>query len=468
MRLVPRTLAGRTIVLVLLGFVLAQMLGAAIDALDRGEAFYRSTTLQMAERIADIAKVLDAVRPDERAEVARRLSESGLVVTLSPGPQLADNSTERSYARAFRTMVSHDLGPGWRVNVELHRAAHGVNPPMALQPVAPTNLLDRYLTPLLYYPLPRGFAFVTRVQLSDHSSAAFSAPLPYERITRFYVLVPKRLGMLAIIVILLLVAVRWVTRPLKTMAQAALALGQDLSRMPIPETGPEEVRTTARALNVMQLRIQGYVRDREAVLAALSHDFKTFITRLRLRSELLPESHHRSRLIADVGEMAAMVDSTLEYLHGIGTNRGRGQFDAMALAESVRIDAEDMGWTATVVGATSQPFYGNVQDLRRCVTNLVDNAVKYGGRATIQLEDGPDELTIRVCDPGPGIPPAERDRVFEPFYRTGCGKNRDVHGTGLGLSIARTIAQAHGGDLVFQSGTPLGFCVAIRLPRLQA
>lgn len=463
MRFVPRTLAARTIALLFVGLLLAQLAGTAIDTLDRGRAFYRSTTLQIAARIADIAKALDAVHPDERPEIARRLSDHDFVVTLLPGPQRIDTAVERSYAGAFHAMVSHDLGPAWRVNVSIHRIT--VPPNRSLLSDTPANFLDRYLTVRQFYPLPRGFAFATRVQLSDGSWATFSAPLPYETITRFYVLLPKLVLMLAIVVALMMVAVSWVTRPMKTMARAALALGQDLDRMPIPEKGPEEIRTTARALNVMQLRIQQYVRDRAAMLAALSHDLKTFITRLRLRSELLPASHHRDRLIADIGEMAVMVDSTLEYLHGISPERGRAQFDAMALAESVRIDAEDMGWPVAVSGMTSQPFYGNAQDLRRCLMNLVDNAVKYGGRATIQLEDTANELTIRVRDPGRGIPPVERERVFEPFYRSGGAEARDLGGTGLGLSIARTIARAHGGDVELQNETPQGCCATIRLPR---
>jgi len=467
MRLMPQTLAARTFALLLLGLVLAQLLSTAIDTLDRGKAFYRSTTLQVAERIADIALTLDAVRSDERAEIVRKLSDRAFVITLSSGPQITDSVAERSYARAFRAMVSHDLGPGWRVNVQLHRIALPANRPAAFLSDAPANFLDRHLTLRQFYPMPRGFAFVTHVQLSDGSWVTFSAPLPYETITRFYVLLPKLALMLTIVVAVLLIAVRWVTRPMKTMAQAALALGQNLDRVPIEESGPEEIRTTARALNVMQLRLQEYVRDRAAMLAALSHDLKTFITRLRLRSELLPDSQHRSRLIGDIGDMATMVDTTLDYLHGISPEQDRGQFDAMALAESVRTDAEDMGWTVAVSGTTKKPFYGNAQDLRRCLMNLVDNAVKYGGRATIQLEDDTNELTIRVCDPGPGIPRAEWERVFEPFYRIECAEARDLGGTGLGLSIARTIARAHGGDVVLEANTPLGFCAAIHLPRSQ-
>lgn len=467
MRLVPRTLAARTVALLLIGLVLAQILSIAISAFDRGEAFYRSTTLQMAERIADIAKALDAARPDERLEIARRLSGRDMTITLSSGGPATDSGAEKYYARAFHTMVSRNLGADWPVSVQLHNTASPTGRLTLVPSGAPKTFADRYLTLRQFYPLPRGFAFVTRVQLKDGSVAAFSAPLPNDTIIRFHVLLPKLFLMLAIVVALLLVAVRWVTRPMETMARAALALGKDLNCMPIAETGPVEIRTTARALNVMQLRLQDYVRDRAAMLGALSHDLKTFITRLRLRAELLPESNHRSRLIGDIGEMATMVDSTLEYLHGVNPEQNRTQFDVTALAESIRVDGEDMGWNVTVSGAADLPFYGNVQELRRCIVNLVENAVKYGGRATILLEDAADELAIRVCDPGPGIPPSEHERAFEPFYRCGSGEARDLRGTGLGLGIARTIARAHGGDIVLENGTPLGFCAAIRLPRVR-
>jgi signal transduction histidine kinase len=274
--------------------------------------------------------------------------------------------------------------------------------------------------------------------------------------------------MLAILIGLMLLALRRVTRPLEQMAQAALALGQELKQTPFEESGPKEIRAVARALNVMQLRLQEYVRERTTTLATLSHDLKTFITRLRLRSELLPHSQHRDRLVGDLGDMAAMVNATLEYLNGIDPDRGRAQFDVTALVESIRTDAEDMGWTVTVFGTGREPFCGNVQDLRRCLMNLVENAVKYGGRASIYLEDSSAQLTIAVCDPGPGIALEEQERVFEPFYRGHTSRNCQVAGTGLGLNIARTIARGHGGDVVLQHEPERGFCAVLRLPRFAA
>jgi signal transduction histidine kinase len=467
MRLFPQTLATRMVGVLLLGLVLAQLMSFAVNFFDRGRAFYRSTTVQAAEHIADIANVLDAVRPADRARIIARLSGRRLSVALAAKPSLPDSGSEKPYANAFQALLRRQLGPGWPVYVMIHHSKRWDRTGASFFSGAPANPLDRYLTLKLLYLAPRGFAFVTHIRLHDGSWVRFSAPLPYEQITRLYILIPKLLIMLAIVVALLLLAVRRVTNPMKQMAQAALALGQNLDAMPLAERGPAEIRTTARALNIMQLRLQEYVRDRAAMLAALSHDFKTFITRLRLRTELLPESRHRDRLIEDLGEMAMMVDATLDYLHGIGPDRDWARFDVTALVESIRIDAEDMGWDVAVFGAAREPFCGNAQELRRCITNLVDNAVKYGGKAMISLDDTAEELTIAVCDPGPGIPPDERERVFEPFYRSRVGESRERAGTGLGLHIARTIARAHGGEVVLEPDAPSGFCVVIHLPRAQ-
>ena len=452
----------------LLGLVLAQLLSFTVNFLDRGRAFYRSTTLQAAEHIADIANALDAVGPAERARIVARLSGRRLSVTLAEKPNVADNESERSYASAFQILLRRQLGPDWPIHVIIHRSKRWAGGRASFFSDAPANALDRYLMVQLLYLAPRGFAFVTHIRLHDGSWIRVSAPLPYERIARLYILLPKLLIMLAIVVALLLLAVRRVAQPMRRMAQAALALGQNLDRVPLAESGPEEIRTTARALNVMQLRLQEYVRDRAAMLAALSHDLKTFITRLRLRTELLPENSHRDRLIGDLGEMARMVDATLGFLHGIESGRERTQFDVTALVESIRIDAEEMGWEIALSGAARTPFCGNAQELRRCVTNLVDNGVKYGGKATIRLEDRADELVIAVCDPGPGIPPEEHERVFEPFYRGRSAASPERAGTGLGLHIARTIARAHGGEVIIEPDAAHGFSVAIHLPRAKA
>lgn len=467
MRVIPKTLAARMTAVLLLGLVLAQLLSIAVDILDRGRAFYRSTTIEVAEHIADLAKALDAVRPEQRKEIIDRLSDRRLAIALVRAPHLSESASERNYAQAFQAILKRELGVGWPVRVVLHRIRGTPDQHASFFLDLPGSIFDRYLTLRLFYLAPRGFAFVTEVQLHDGHWVTFSARLPYEHITRLYILLPKLALMLAVVIALLLVAVRWVTRPMRRMARAALALGYDLNGRPIPESGPEEVRSTARALNVMQLRLQHHVRDRAAMLAALSHDLKTFITRLRLRSELLLPSQHRDRLIGDLDGMAEMVNATLEYLRGIDPDRGLVQFDMTALVESARTDAEDMGWTVTVSGRAMRPFYGNAQDLRRCLMNLVENAVKYGGRAAIHLADGPSELSIAVCDPGSGIPAAERERVFEPFYRVEPSRGRAPEGgTGLGLHIARRIARAHGGDVILEGPGPPGFCVVLRLPRL--
>ena len=455
------------IAVLLLGLVLAQLLSFALNFLDRGRAFYRSTTLQAAGHIADVANVLDAVPAQQRAPIIARLNTGRLSVALVRQPDPAEAASEKPYAAAFLALLRRQLGRDWPIYVIVHRSNRWAGGASFFTD-APATALDRYLTLQLLYLVPRGFSFVTNIRLHDGSWVRFSAPLPFERTARLYVLVPKLVLMLAIVLLLLLLAIRRVTNPMKRMAEAALALGQQLDRVPLEESGPEEIRTTARALNVMQLRLQEYVRDRAAMLAALSHDLKTFITRLRLRTELLPESRHRELLIGDLGEMGKMVDATLDYLQGVDLYRDRAQFNVTALIDTIRSDAGDMGWEVTVSGIAHAPFCGNSQELRRCITNLLDNAVKYGGKALILVSDSAQELRIAVCDPGPGIAPEERERVFEPFYRSRSSKGTEHAGTGLGLHIARSIARAHRGDVELEPDTPFGFCVVIRLPRAGA
>lgn len=461
----PLTLRARMMLLLLLGLILAQAGSIAINVLDRGQAFYRSTTLQVAQHIADLSKALDAVTPSQRARMVRVLNDRHLSIVLFHGPDTGGLVSEKPYADAFRAMIRRDLGPGWPLHVILMRTAAG-GPAMApLFSDDPDNVLDRYLTARLFYLAPRGFSFITHIRLHDGTWVTFSSRLPYEHIARLYVLLPKILLILALAIGMLLIGVRWATRPLEEMARAALKLGNHLEGDPMPEHGPAEVRATARAFNVMQQRLKRYVGDRAAMLAALSHDLKTFITRLRLRTELLPESPHRDRLAADLSDMAAMVDGTLDYLYGSTHDRETLDVDLNALVASVCIDAQDIGGAASSSGFAASPYRANARDLRRCLGNLVENAIKYGGRADISVTDSPEEVQIAVRDPGAGIPAEEMERVFEPFYRVDSSRSRELGGTGLGLSIARDIARAHGGDVTLEN-TPAGFVATMHLPRI--
>jgi len=267
------------------------------------------------------------------------------------------------------------------------------------------------------------------------------------------------------VVALSLVAVRWVTGPLSSLATAAEKLGQDIHRPPLPETGPLEARRAARAFNTMQQRLQRFIADRTRILTAMSHDLKTPITRLRLRTELLDDDALRAKFAKDLADMESMVTQTLDFMRDASAAEPLQRVDFMALLESLQSDYQDTGSTVGIEGRIAQPFNGRPLALRRCLTNLLDNAVRYGKRATLKVEEAVDRITIRVLDEGPGMPEEEFERAFEPFFRGESSRSRETGGTGLGLGIARNIARAHGGDLELKNRPQGGLEAILTLPQ---
>ncbi|MFN7087738.1 MAG: ATP-binding protein, partial [Burkholderiales bacterium] len=271
--------------------------------------------------------------------------------------------------------------------------------------------------------------------------------------------------LLVAVIALTLIAVRWVTRPLKTLAAAAEKLGADINRPPLAEQGPLEVSRAARAFNTMQQRLASFINDRTRVLAAMSHDLKTPITRLRLRAELLDDEQLRAKFIRDLEEMETMVSATLDFMRGLENREPAQPVDVMALLESLQEDARELGGRIDIEGGMPKPYQAYPQALKRCLNNLIGNAVQYGKVAKISVTDAADRLQICIRDQGPGIPENELERVFEPFYRLEASRSRDTGGTGLGLGIARNIARAHGGDIVLRNLPQGGLEAVLTLPR---
>ena len=197
----------------------------------------------------------------------------------------------------------------------------------------------------------------------------------------------------------------------------------------------------------------------------MSHDLKTPVNRLRLRAELLDDTELKKKISQDLEEMETMVHATLEFMRGGESAEKAQPVDVTALLGSLQADAEELGGQVEVRGGTANPYVGRPQALKRSLGNLIDNALKYGRRATILVEDDKERLVIRVQDQGPGIPEAELEHVFEPFYRIESSRSRDTGGTGLGLSIARNIAQLHGGVLTLRNMKQGGLEAALALPR---
>jgi signal transduction histidine kinase len=467
MRLLPRSLFSRLVLVLLAGLVVAQLLSFAVHMHERGELLSQASGMQAAQRIADIVKLLEPLSPAERARIVPVLSTPPLTISLDQGAvaRQAGGSDTGARAALFGAMLRRFLGDGRPVVVAVAEGA--LLQPAPMRGFKGPEMHGAWMPPIagLRASSVPGFSFIAQVRLRDGALVTFDSRLPRETVTWPYRLLVSIAVLLIAVVAVSLVAVRWATRPLNALADAAGELGKNINRPPLPEKGPEEVRRAAQAFNTMQARLIGYIRERTALLAAMSHDLKTPITRLRLRSELLEDPQKRAKFIRDLDEMEAMVRDTLAFLGGLESGEPVKPVDIMALLESLQSDMAEMGGPVRIEGSALKPYPGRPQALKRCLANVLENAVKYGKSARVIVADDSDRLEIRVQDEGPGIPQAELKRVFEPFYRVENSRSRETGGTGLGLTIAKSIAEAHGGKLSLQNRVEGGLEARLALPR---
>jgi signal transduction histidine kinase len=260
-------------------------------------------------------------------------------------------------------------------------------------------------------------------------------------------------------------AARALMAPLSSFAMAAESFSLDGDATPLPERGPEEIRSVAKALNRMRERITALIDDRTRMLAAISHDLRTPITRMRLRSEFIEDDAHRNRMLGDLDQMRSMLESVLSFLRN---DRKLESMTLVDIATSLQLVADqfaDMGHKVTYDGPGHAMATLRPTDLHRSITNLVENAVRFGAVVTIRLTVSLDTVMIEVEDDGPGISDPRKDMMLEPFVRGDDARNMDdAAGFGLGLSIAHAIVLAHGGELSLNDRHPHGLMVRVELP----
>ena len=257
---------------------------------------------------------------------------------------------------------------------------------------------------------------------------------------------------------------RRISRPLRDLAKSAERLGRGEELDMLREEGPEDVRSTVAAFNRMQVRLRRFLQDRTRMLAAIGHDLRTPITSLRLRTEFIADGETRDKFNSTLEEMQAMAEAALSLSQSEAISEATRSVDLDALIESLCDDLADLGWNVQFHPDGRFPYPCRPASLRRALRNIIENAVRYGERARVQLRSLDDSVEILVEDDGPGIPKADRERVFDPFVRLEASRNRDTGGVGLGLSIARSIVRHHGGDIVLSQRTSAGLSVHIRLP----
>ena len=256
---------------------------------------------------------------------------------------------------------------------------------------------------------------------------------------------------------------RRITAPIDRFAAAAEALGRDPRAPPMDLAGPAEIGKAASAFNDMQARIRRYVEDRTAMVGAISHDLRTPLARLRYKIDGAPEPL-KSQVLSDVDRMEAMIGSVLTFIRDASEPGRRERLDLRSIVECVTDEAGLTGEAADCEDGPPVTVEGDALALQRMLTNLVDNAVKYGARAHIRLFDSGGDAVVEIRDQGPGLPPEELERVFTPFYRPNAARTLDDGGVGLGLAVARSIARAHGGEVELRNAPDGGLIAQARLP----
>ncbi|OIQ98392.1 osmolarity sensor protein EnvZ [mine drainage metagenome] len=457
MRLVPETLVGRTVLILLVGLVLSQVAAVVLFGLNHHAFFLRMTSQRRAERIASAVQVLNGTAAARRLETERALDGPGFRVRWLPQAGPPPSGPVPGEARDLE-MELHRLMPGRTVLVR-----QGFHPPPGFFPRPPDGAFagpDDFGPPPdeMEHPHPPPLVIWTRLDdgtwLRMVARAAQGEGFLHPG---FY---GPLLTSMVVVLLFSLLAARRAARPLALMEAAASRLGRDVNAPPVAVSGPREVRAAAMAFNEMQARLRRFIDDRTQMVAAISHDLRTPITRLKLRAEFIDDEEQRGKVLSDLAEMEAMIASTLAFARDDAAREMREPLD---LAQMLADLADEFGGHYS--GPAALVITAGPLGLKRTFANLIGNAVKYGGTARIGLErkDG-GHVRVIVDDDGPGIPEAELERVFAPFYRVEASRNRETGGTGLGLAVARSAVRAHGGDITLKNRAGGGLRVTVLLP----
>lgn len=436
----PRGLAGQIAAIVILAVIVAQALtGLLAFVMQPRRAPPLAPPFATATRIGVILKALDVATPPERSHLAEAFARDGVAITIGVPDPMPPVPTGREAPPFLHPIMDEFRGP-----VALR------GPPLE--------------------PGPGAHPLALIAQLSDGTRVLIDSNLREPGalfigigLGPFFFYLP----FLAIAIAMLTVwATRRVTAPLRGFADAAERLGNERSAPPLPERGPIELRRAAQTFNKMQEQLKRFVDDRTRMLAAISHDLRTPLTRLRLRVEaVVDDPDEQQKMLQDLQRMDAMIASALSYLRDASRDEPVELIDFASLLQSVCDDFVDTGRDAQYVGLASLPLRCRPGMLGRAVTNLIENAIKFGGAAIVDLAcDEHGSAVMHVDDNGPGIPDPEKQRAFDPFYRLDPARNAEIGGVGLGLSIARSIVQIHNGQISLADLKPHGLRVVVSLP----
>ena len=413
----PRTLGARLFLILFAGLLLALGLSFTAQFMERYMSAKAVMLNTLENDVATSIAILDRLPASERTSWLPRLNRDGHRYELGPGLPGVPKLTQRGTAIAAKIS-----------------AAVGSNTPITFESIPGAERLQGHL------------------KLSDGSPLTIDVnPQPIMPLADWlpYVLVLQ----LILLVACSWFAVRLAIRPLVDLAHAADTLNPNKNAPRLNETGPREVAHAARAFNAMRDRIAQYLEERVQILAAISHDLQTPITRMKLRAEMADDSPEKDKLTQDLAEIERLVHEGVAYARSAhGNTENATRIDIGAFIESLAYDYQDTGKAVAVAEKIDGAIVTRPHALRRILTNLIDNALKFGETADIHVVNSADGTTvIRVLDRGPGIPEDQLEAVLQPFFRLEQSRNRGTGGTGLGLAIAHQLALAIGGSLVLHN-----------------
>ncbi len=443
----PRSLGTRTAAVMMLMLATVQIVGLTIHALDRVELQRLAQTRDVGVRVMSLYRSVALAAPDQREDVLQELERRG---------------TDQ------RDGMTAELLPHPPADEELPQTPIGLRRPivvsMGLVPV-PGPARARDIVMLGNSDQER---LLIGMHVPDGPWLVIHMPLPPPRIWHSRSFLVAFVLMTAAAALITWWATSRLTAPVRMLANAAEALGRDVRAPPLPEDGPSEIALAASAFNTMAMRIRRFVQDRTFMLTAIGHDLRTPITRLKLRTEFIDDEDMRRKMLADLDELESMVSATLAFGRDVTIDEPVSTVDLAELVRTVLDEAgdgrPDLADQIGYAGPHHLPFRGRPVALKRALSNLVQNALAYGGsaQATLSCADGMAQLLVE--DSGPGIPLAELDRVFQPFHRVEASRNKETGGMGLGLPITRNIIRAHGGDVVLDNRPTGGARATVTLP----
>lgn len=457
-RLWPKRLAGQMIALLLLSLVLAQIVTLAIFADERQFAIRAADRTQLLGRTVSVMRLLENTPPSLHPQILTSASGPRVRFWLAResavdtdedhehryhfvGRRLAELLGERADRDVRITFEDddHRWRRWWRDDDDDDRPRHR----------------DRRRWPL---------SVLVSMQLTDGRWLNLESGLAPPSIG-WKLPALTWLGLMALALsTVVIVMIRRITRPMAALADAAERTGRGETIDPLPEVGPADVRQTTSAFNRMQGRLQRFMRDRLQMLAAMSHDLRTPITTLRLRAEFIEDDDTRSKVLETLDEMQRMTEATLSFVREEAAVEPTRRIDLAALIESMVADLADLGHDVTFAPAARVVCACRANGVKRALRNLIENAVRYGGSASIALTETREMTTIVIDDAGPGIPADQIERMFEPFVRLDDSRNQETGGIGLGLAIARSIIRGHGGDIHLANREEGGLCATVTLP----